>query len=553
MTRGRSQTSRPSAEASAELLRARDAYTRRAWADAYLSFVRADEVERLGAEDAERCGLAAGMIGRDHELIRWFERLHHLQLDAGHELRAARAAFWCGFRLFGIGEPAKATGWLERAHRLTADHPDSAEHGFLKIPAAYRAIGAGDLAAGKAAAKEAEEVGRRTGERDLEALGRMLHGRVLLLERDVEHGLRLLDEVMVGVTGGELTPVVAGVIYCSVIDLCRKVYAYERAAEWTTALSRWCDDQPQLVTFTGQCHAHRSEVMQIHGEWPEAMEEARLASGDASAADPDAAGRGLYQSGEIHRLRGDLAEAEAAYRAASQKGREPQPGLALMRLAQGDRDAAVAAIRRVIAGATLPLDRARLLPAYVDIMLETGDLDAARKGSEELAEIANAFDSLVLDAIAAHARGAVLLAAGDPQSALEPLRRCFETWQQVGAPYLAARLRVLVGRACMALGDRDGAELEFSAAREVFESLGARPDLAAMDESQPPAHADSPLTARELEVLRLVAAGKTNKAIANQLHLSEKTIDRHVSNIFNKLDVRTRAAATAYAYEHKLV
>ncbi|HKE17102.1 MAG TPA: LuxR C-terminal-related transcriptional regulator [Kofleriaceae bacterium] len=257
----------------------------------------------------------------------------------------------------------------------------------------------------------------------------------------------------------------------------------------------------------------------------------------------------------MHRLQGDLAVAEAAYRGASQCGRDPQPGLALLWLGQGRGDAAAAAIRRAVRATTSPFRRTHLLPAYSEIMLATGDVDEARAASRELDQLAASFGTDLLTATAAHVRGAVELAAGDAQAALGSLRRAGPMWRAIGAPHDAARVRVLIGLACQALGDDEGGRLELDSARAELARLGAAPDLARLDAMARRAPPGRPhgLTPRELEVLRLVAAGKTNRAIAAELRLSEKTVDRHVSNIFVKLDVPSRAAATAFAYQHKLI
>jgi DNA-binding CsgD family transcriptional regulator len=334
------------------------------------------------------------------------------------------------------------------------------------------------------------------------------------------------------------------------------VYALRRAQEWTAALTQWCEQQPDMVAFTSRCLVHRAEIMQLRGAWREALEEARRAGERSSqGVSQAAAAQAFYQQGEVHRLQGELVAAEEAYRDASRCGCEPQPGLALLRLAEGNGDAAAAAIRRVVGETNEPLKRARLLPAYVEIMLAIGDIQEARSACRELAEISAGFQSGMLGAMAAQARGAVDLADGDVRAALVALRHARQVWQELEVPYETARVRVLLGVACRALGDDDTAALELEAARGDFANLGAAPDLARVDAltrraSPIDAHG---LTPREHEVLRLIAAGKTNKAIAAELVLSERTVDRHVSNIFTKLGLSSRAAATAYAYEHRLV
>jgi DNA-binding CsgD family transcriptional regulator len=365
---------------------------------------------------------------------------------------------------------------------------------------------------------------------------------------------------MVAATSGELSPVVTGLVYCDAISSCQQSYALDRAREWTAALDTWCLAQPQLVPFAGACLIHRSEIMQLGGAWPEAIEEARRASSRLSQSRPADAGRAFYQEGELHRLRGELTEAEHAYAMASERGRDPHPGLALLRVAQGRVDLAAAASRRALSATSDPLQRTRFLPAHVEIMLAASDLAEARQAAAELSALAEGFGMEVLGAMSQHAKGAVTLAEGDARGAIDPLRRAQEVWQRVGAPYLSARIRLLMARAFQALGDVDGTLLELDAARKIFVQLGAVPDVVATEAMANPARAGAAstvdahgLSARELEVLRLVAAGKTNKVIASELFLSEKTVDRHVSNIFVKLDVPSRAAATAWAYQHHLV
>lgn len=534
----------------------RDAYQRRDFARAVELFLAADRAAPLQGADLDRLAFAAAVLGRDEEAGRSLERAHHAHLDAGDPVAAARSAIWLGFLLVaGLGEKARGSGWLSRAKRLLDEGKfDCVERGYLLLPSARMHIGAGEFAEAGACAAEASRIGERFGDADLVAFGRNLQGQALLQEERIAEGLALLDEAMVAVSSGELSPLVTGLIYCNVIRGCQDVYAVGRAREWTNALKAWCDAQPGDVTFSGTCLVHRSEVLQWNGQWPQAIEEARLAAGRLLAGSRErAAAAAFYQQGELHRLRGEFRQAEDSYGNASRLGSEAQPGLALLRLAQGRVDAAASAMRRVAGAASSPATRLRLLPAHVEVMLAAGDLEEARCGAAELEEAARKLGIEVLAAMAGHARGSVALAEGDARGALGPLRRSFEIWQRLEAPYLAARVRVLLARACRALGDVDGCHLECEAAAAAFRQLGAAPDLAVIEATAAEHPRSGKLTARELQVLRLVAAGKTNRVIGEELFLSEKTVDRHVSNIFDKLEVTSRTAATAFAYEHRLL
>jgi tetratricopeptide (TPR) repeat protein len=282
-------------------------------------------------------------------------------------------------------------------------------------------------------AGEAARAGQRFGDSDLFALALHEQGHMLVRGGRVKEGLGLLDEAMVAVTAGELSPRVTGIVYCGVILACREVYELRRAQEWTAALTRWCEGQRDLVAFTGRCLIHRAEVMQLGGAWPDALEEARRAAGRHGLSDAGT-GQAHYLEGELHRLLGDLDAAEDAYRAASRRGSEPQPGLALLRLAQGRTDAAAGAIRRVLDETEDPLGRARLLPAFVEIMLAVGELGEARRSCDELGQIAERFEGGMLSAMAAHARGAVELTEGDPPAAMASLRQASQAWNQLEAP-----------------------------------------------------------------------------------------------------------------------
>ena len=495
-----------SRKAPGELARGRAAFRERAWADANTALSRADQVEPLGAGDLELMAMSAALAGREDVFLKALERAHHAHLEAGEVRRAALMAFWLGLRLFFLGETGRATGWLARAERLVeGEGDDCAERGYLLVPVIHRHFATGEFDLAYAAAERAAALGQGSHDQDLIALARNLQGRARLRQGQIQIGLALLDEAMVAAAGEELSPIITALIYCSVIDGCQQVYAIDRARQWTAALAAWCEMQPQLVAFTGTCLVHRAEVMQLNGAWQDAIEEARRASArSASTNDRPAVRAAFYQEAEVLRLKGAFAAAEEAYRNASQAGHDPQPGLALLRLAQGEAEAAAGAIRRAVGAATDTLQRTRLLPAYVEIMLAVGDIEAARGAARELAETAAGWGTEVLGGIAAHASGAVALAEGDARGALAPLRHAFAVWQQVEAPYLAARIRELVGRACLALGDRDGAALELEGARSVYAELGAGRTSRASTGSAGTATAARPagLTPRELQVLR---------------------------------------------------
>jgi DNA-binding CsgD family transcriptional regulator len=536
--------------------RARERYRQRAWANAYQAFLRAEQETALTAEDLELLAMAAYLTGRDEDYVHALERAYHAHREAGQFVRAVRCAFWLGFRLLMRGEMGRANGWLARAQRLLdRDARECAERGCLLLPMVEQRIGEGDYEGAYAVATEAAAIGERCRDADLIACARHQQGRIRLQQGQIEAGLALLDETMLAVTAGELSPLVTGLMYCSVIAACQQVYALDRSREWTAALAQWCEGQPDMVAFVGVCQVHRAEILQLRGAWPDAIEAARRACVRSQGIDRRATAAAYYQQAEVHRLKGAFAAAEGAYRDASHLGLDPQPGLALLRHLQRRTGAAAAAIRSAVGTTTNRLKRMGLLPAYVEIMLAIDDVEAARNACRELEDLARAFDTGVPDAMAAQARGAVELAEGDARAAIISLRRAFDVWQRIEAPYAAARVRVLIGLACRALGDEDGADLEIDAARSVFDRLGAAPDLARIGRLTKAVASGRThrLTAREVQVLRLVSVGKTNATIAAELFLSERTIERHLSNIFTKLDLSTRTAATAWAYEHGLI
>lgn len=540
------------------LSRARSAFERHAWRDAFTSYNAArGNIGALDAADLERFAAAAYLLGEDRESSDAWARSHQLYLEHGDVNAAARCAFWLGFSANAMGDSARGSGWIARGRRLLENADgDCAERAYLQIPEAIR-IARGD-APDKAYAMFAEisETGRRLNDATLVTIGRLGEGRCLMHLGRAAEGLAHLDEVLIALSLGEVSPLMAGTVYCSALDACHEIFDLHRAHEWTRAMTQWCEAQPDLMPYRGQCLVRRAEVMQLHGAWNDAMQEVQRACERLSNPPGQrAVGVAFYQEAELHRLRGEFAEAEEDYRRASQVGRTPQPGLALLRLAQGQVDAAVVSIRGELAEARDDLRRMALLPAVVDITVAAGDLDTARAAADELVRDAEQLATPLLRATSAQAHGAVLLAEGDARTALGALKQACTIWQELEAPYAAAQVRALVGIACRELGDEDSATMELDAARRVFLELGAAHDLANTQSllRKGTAAAETELSARELQVLRLIAEGRTNRQIGTTLMISEKTVARHVSNIFVKLGLSTRAAATAYAYEHELV
>jgi DNA-binding CsgD family transcriptional regulator len=538
--------------------RGRASFARRAWGAAYAELTAADQDEPLAPEDLERLSMAASLIGKDDESDDIGTRAHHEHLRLGNPGQATRVAFWLGMSLFNRGEMARGGGWMARANRILEESgQERVEQGYLMVPVALMTMEqAGDAQGGFAIFEQIGKIAERFGDQELVTMSRMGRGQALVQMGRTAEGTALLDEVMVAVTTDALSPIFTGIAYCAVIDACLRMFDLRRAHEWTSALARWCSADPEMVPFRGQCLVHRAEILQLHGSWAEAVGEAQRACDLLSLPSGHlAAGSAFYQLAELHRLLGGFDRADDLYRQASQRGHLPQPGLALLRLAQGQTEPAAAAIRREVEEARDPMNRAALLPSAVEILLAADDLAGARARADELSRIAEELDVPYVRALSAHATGAVLLAGENAREALASLRSAFAWWRELEAPYQSARTKVLIGLACREVGDEGSARLELEGARQTFQELGARPDLERVERLLP-SPAPSPasgLTAREIEVLRLVAAGKSNRAIASELVISEKTVARHVSNIFTKLGLSSRAAATAHAYQHGLV
>ena len=538
------------------IARGRDAFDRQAWGRAYADLSAAARDEPLEIDDLERLGCAAYLVGRNDESSEVWARASQECARIGEVARAARFGFWLAFAFLNSGELAKGGGWLDRAQRLLDDRRiECVERGYLRYASGLRSIFTGDVEAAHSTFAEAVAMGELYREPELTTLARIGQGRCALYLGQVDRGIALLDEAMVAVAAQEISPIAVGDAYCTVIEGCHELFDIHRAERWTAALAEWCDAQPELVLYRGECLIHRAEIMQLHGAWSDALEEAQRACTSGRVAQPRALGAASYLQAELHRFRGEFLAAEKSYRRANELGYGPQPGLALLRLAEGRVDAASAAIRRMLDEAQDPVSRARILGPYVEIVLAEGEVAAARAASEELSTLVARLRQPFLVALDAHVLGAVLLVEGEPRAALVRLRRAWRGWHKLEVPYEAARARVLIALACRALGDNDGAEMELDAAASAFSALGARPDAARAESLSQSATATLPggLTAREAGVLALVATGRTNRDIADHLVISEKTVASHLSHIFTKLGLSSRAAATAYAYEHGLV
>lgn len=509
-------------------------------------------------DDLERQAISAYLKGAEETSEEFWSRAHSESLRRKDLPRAARCIFWIVLDLFNRGEWARGNGWLARGFHLLEGTEDSAALGLLWVLASRQSLKQGDVGAAGQAADRAVALSAQFDDPELAIFSRLVLAVVHARRGQSMEAAGLFDEIMVAVTIDNVSPIAVGVVYCAVIDACHSLLDLGRAREWTAALSRWCSTQPDLVAFRGKCLVHRSEILRFSGDWPEALAEAERACA-WSDTHPNSfkhpAGAAFYELAEIHRLMGDLAAAESSYLRASEQGQVPEPGLTLLRFAQGKRELAETTIRRLLNERQSGVLRAAVLHAAVEILTTRGDPVTARAAADELAGIAERYHAPAVRALARHASGAVFLAEGDPQAAVTSLREAWTLWQELEAPYEAARVRVLLGQVWKQLGDRAAAELEFDAAARVFQRLAAEPDLARLNalRQRPEAGGARTLTARELQVIALVARGQTNRAIARQLSISERTVDRHVSNILLKLELPSRSAATAYAWQHELI
>ena len=540
-------------DVTAVLISAREAFGRRDWPLARDGFKTVGENAELSADDLSALGDCAWWLGDVDEALGAYEGSYRLHLQGQQPRRAAVSALGLAVSLFLRGDTELGSGWMNRAQRLLRHQPEGAEHGYLLYLDVESALMGGDLDEVLAKGPVLRDMGQRYGDANLAAGGVLFEGRALVREGRLREGMALLDEAMVAVLSDRLVPEWAGNIYCHLMAVFHELVDVRRAADWVEATARWLDTLPSAVLFTGICRVHRSQVLQIMGAWAQAEQEAARVCRDLARIHVAGAAEGHYQVGEVQRLRGELVAAEQSYERAHERGRDPQPGVALLRLAQGRLASASASIQAaLVAESEDSLARAPLCAAQVEIALAAGSIDTARRACEELEATSSVYSTSGLEAMAAQARGAITLAAGSAGAALPILRDACRRWRELRADYNASKVCVLLARAYEMLGDEDAAARELEAAASVFDRLGAALDARAVAAMRGREQIPGGLTAREAEVLALVAMGRSNREVAGSLSVSQKTVARHLSNIFTKLGVSTRTEAAAYAFEHGL-
>jgi DNA-binding CsgD family transcriptional regulator len=542
---------------SAALALGRSAVAGRRWREACERFADARETlaDGLGAPDLELMALALYLRGHHEAAFAALAEAHEQYLAVDDTVGAARTAGWIALELLEADELPHSLNWVARGQRLVerlddAD-PETAGGRVALVPAALAPLFVGDVAD---AAERFDTIGtlaERSGDHELAAFAALGRGICLTSLGRFAEGFESLDRAMVAVNANDVSPIMACIYFRVALDVGHGGLDLERAEMWTAAFDRWCHEQPDLVAYSGQRHAYRAQLLLLHGQWAEAAAATTTAQERLRAGDFTANFVANYQLAELHRLRGELHRAEEHYRRAAQTGWDPQPGVALLHLAEGEYPLAQSSLRNAVAGAE-PGARRRLLPALVEVEIAAGDGAAARRAADELLALNRTAPTPLLAALAGRADALVRLAEGDALGALEPASMATQAWVALDAPYEVARCRVLSGRILRALDQADAATAEFETARALCLELGAGSLLAELT-TLTGRRSTGTLTARELEVLRLVSTGLTNRGIADRLSLSEKTVARHLSNIFGKLGLSSRAAATAYAYEHGLI
>ena len=530
------------AEKSESLARAREAYAQQDWPTAAAGYLNLS-TDKLSADDLAAYADAVWWMGHTEDRLRIGVMAYDAFLAESRTADAAMAAVLLGILHIARGDEPLGVGWIGRAARLAEGLPECVVHGFMLFLTAVE----GNLQAGRptdavVAARQMQDLGRRLDEPNIVALGIHAEGRALIKAGHTADGLALVDEAMVAVLDGRLTPFTLGTLYCHTIAACHEVADLRRMARWTDLTEQWLATLP-AAPFGGLCAVHRAQLHLLRGAWDEAERAALQVVQQLDTSRLDYAAEAWYVVAESRRLRGDTAASEA-YDEAHARGRNPQPGRALLRLAHGDAEGAARSMRAAMAAAGAdPLRRAPLCAAAVEAAVAARRLQDADAAAVELEEAAATYATSGLKAMAASARGTVLLAGGRAEEALSVLREACRDWQELGAPYEAARACVLLAEAYRALRDEESAASEEALAKATFERLRARWSA--------PGAPDG-LTSRECEVLALVAEGLSNRQIGEALFISDRTVARHLTNIFHKIDVESRIQAARYAIDHGL-
>ncbi|WP_129786695.1 helix-turn-helix transcriptional regulator [Promicromonospora panici] len=537
--------------AATHLIRARELHLASRWEEARAEYAAADAVEPLAVGDLASYAEAAQVTARGDEAVALLHRVFDLRVQADELDEVAEVAFWLWWALLNSNQLVEADGWLRQTTRVLG--PAAATSPWLRCPEAMLEATRGNYTrAGELLGTVVQE-----GRGEVVPWALCMWGQLLIEEGRLSEGLDRLEEAMSILRRRDLSPRVTPWVYCAGVRGSCLAWDFSRARAWSRSMAGWLDSLSSLGgAYLGNCRIYRSRLMCLNGAWPDALEEIAEVCGDLDGYAGWICGHAFYQLGEVRRLRGEREAAEAAYVRAAEHGCPTQPGLALLRLADGEVGAASAGVRRALTEVSSKADRLDLLRAAVTIYLEAGKVEAAREAVAEFEEIAGEHATPAIEAGKATIRGALALAEDDPGRALPFLRRAVGAWQEQEVPYEVATLNVLIGQACRLLDDEDGARIEFAAARETFARLGALPDLARIDALVSPGDATSGthgLSPREMEVLRLIAKGRPNRAIATELHLSERTVHRHVANIFTELGVDSRTAAVTFAIKHHVI
>jgi DNA-binding NarL/FixJ family response regulator len=528
---------------------AHEAYKRRDWAAAYRGYGDLYGTVSLTGEELYLFAHAAWWLGHIREMLRLCEESHATFLAEGRVERAAMVALETAFQWFLCGKPELGSGWLSRARRLLESLPQCLGHAWLVELEANERAAAGDIEGALAGARRLQDFAVQLDEPALTSFGLALEGRLMVRRGDVERGFGLLDEAMLAVLAGRIAPAEAGNLYCQMMSICHDVADFRRAQHWTEIVERWCDGLSGAPMFLGICRVHQSQLLRMRGEWTTAAELAAAAARDLAELNVEAAAEAQYEMAQCHRLRGSWDKARACYDAAAALGRSPHPGLALLELAQGRKEQAHEALSRCLAAEADPFRRARLLVAQVEVACRRGDDDTAAAAAAAMEDIAGTYSTDGFRAWAAQVRGMVLICSGQSREAVAPLRSALATSTALGSRFEAANLHSLLGRALATIGDESAAQAQLEAARSAYAELGVAPVVPWLADT-PAESAPGGLTTREAEVLGAIADGLTNRQVAAHLVISEKTVARHLANVYTKLGVANRTAAAAWAHQH---